>query len=168
MHDARPYIYAHIHRVQEVLALVISDLQARSLQHDQSKLVPPEIDIFNEFQPKLKGSTFGSPEYQKFLEGMKVGLDHHYANNSHHPQYYPNGVMGMSLIDVLEMLCDWIAACEQHDDGHILDSIEINRKRFDISPEIITLMLNTLPILGNPQRRPRKLNPESPPTRPQV
>jgi hypothetical protein len=44
---------------------------------------------------------------------MKPAIQHHYKANSHHPEFYDNGVEGMSLFDVLEMLLDWKAATER-------------------------------------------------------
>jgi hypothetical protein len=78
---------------------------------------------------------------------MKVGLDHHYAANTHHPEHYPDGIQGMNLLDVLEMLCDWKAATMRHNNGDIRKSIEINQQRFGYSDELKTLLLNTLALL---------------------
>lgn len=103
-----------------------------------------EKEIFDQFTPLLKNSTYGSEEYKKFLTEMKVGLDHHYENNSHHPEHFDNGIQGMSLFDLLEMLCDWKAATMRHADGDIHKSIEINQKRFGYSDELKKIFLNTL------------------------
>ena len=145
--DSRPDTYAHIQQVQRLLGRVIQDFLRRSEAHDQSKLVSPEVEVFDEFTPKLAASTYGSDEYKGFLAAMKPALDHHYAHNSHHPEHYPNGIAGMSLLDVLEMLCDWKAATLRHTTGDIRQSIEINQQRFGYSDELKTLLLNTLPLL---------------------
>lgn len=44
-----------------------------------------------------------SPEYHQDLLDMGPALHHHYANNRHHPQYFPFGVGGMTLADVIEV-----------------------------------------------------------------
>jgi len=49
----------------------------------------------------------------------------------------------MSLIDIVEMICDWIAAVERHDDGNIFKSIEINQKRFGYSDDLKNILINT-------------------------
>jgi hypothetical protein len=144
MNDSRIATYEHIQQVQNLLMVCIGDLQERLLVHDQSKLVSPEKEIFDEFTPKLATSTYGSDEYKSFLAGMKPALDHHYANNSHHPEYFAEGIRGMSLIDLLEMLCDWKAATMRHNDGNILRSIEINQQRFGYSDELKQILLNTI------------------------
>ena len=94
--------------------------------------------------PKLKSSTYGSEEYKKFLEELKPALDNHYKENRHHPEHFENGIKGMTLVDLIEMLCDWCAAVERHSDGNILKSIEINQKRFGYSDELKQILINTL------------------------
>ena len=54
---------------------------------------------------------------------------------------------GMTLIDLIEMLCDWKAATLRHADGGILKSIEYNKKRFGISDELCQILKNTVPLL---------------------
>lgn len=137
----------HIATVQVIMAHMISELVKRSRDHDQSKLQPPEDVGFAEFTDKLKGSTYGSPEYQQFLKDMKPFLDHHYANNSHHPEHYEKGIRGMNILDLLEMLCDWKAAGLRHADGDIRQSIYKNANRFDMPPALVDIFLNSIPLL---------------------
>ncbi len=75
---------------------------------------------------------------------MKVALDHHYAQNRHHPEHYKNGIDDMTLVDLVEMLCDWKAATLKHNDGNILRSLEINSKRFNMSPQVYNILKNTV------------------------
>ena len=143
-YDSRPDTWRHIHRVQTLIAEAINDLQKRALEHDQSKLVSPEVEVFDKFTPKLKDSTYGSDEYKSFLEGMGVGLRHHYAYNSHHPEHYgDDGIHGMDLLDLVEMLADWKAATERHADGDLDRSITHNAERFGYGPEIKGLLRKT-------------------------
>lgn len=138
----------HIARVRKLMSRAVSTLVVRAVQHDASKLKSPEAEIFEEYTPKLAGCTYGSEEYKGFLAAMKPALDHHYAHNSHHPEHWPNGIKDMSLLDLLEMVCDWKAATERHNDGSILKSIEINQKRFGYSDELKAIFLNTVKELG--------------------
>jgi hypothetical protein len=147
----------HIKRVNELLIRFAKDLMWRSTYHDNSKLRDPEKSLFDEYTPKLAGCTYGSDEYKQFLNGLKVALEHHYANNSHHPEHYPNGVEGMDLLDVVEMLLDWKAATERTKDGDILKSIDINEKRFNISPQLAQILRNTIINLGL-QAQPAELS----------
>ncbi len=142
--------HIHIQVVQAILSRVICDLQNRSLVHDASKVQSPEKEGFEEFTKKLAGSTYGSEEYKGFLAAMKPFLDHHYAANDHHPEHFPDGIRGMSLLSLLEMLCDWKAATLRHNDGDIRRSIDINQKRFGYSDELKQIFLNTLGVIeGN-------------------
>jgi len=130
-------------RVRELIHVFTEAIIQRGMHHDKSKMESPEIEVFEEYVPKLKNSTYGSDEYQRHLDMMKPTLAHHYANNPHHPEYYLNGVNGMTLIDLVEMFIDWKAASEQHDDGDLIKSIEYNAKRFDISPQLCRILENT-------------------------
>lgn len=49
----------------------------------------------------------------------------------------------MTLIDITEMLADWKASSERQKDGNLLQSIEINAKRFKIDNQLKQILLNT-------------------------
>lgn len=134
----------HSLRVYNLLCDLADTLFDRGVAHDFSKTVEPEVSIFDEFTPKLAGSTFGSEEYKEFLAAMKPALEHHYAENAHHPEHHPNGINDMTLIDLLEMICDWIAASERHKNGDVMKSIEINAKRFSIDDQLKAVLQNTV------------------------
>lgn len=138
----------HIGNVEKLLEKVVINLEYRSSDHDASKLQEPEKSMYDEFTPKLKTSTYGSDEYKIFLKDMGVALKHHYENNSHHPEHYENGINGMSLLDVIEMLADWKATGMRHADGDIQKSLEINKKRFNISDQLAGILENTVKELG--------------------
>lgn len=144
--------WRHINRVQQLISVVIKDLLDRAIRHDQSKLVPPEVGLFAELTPKLANVTYGSPQYQEFLNQLKPALSHHYARNSHHPEHYKHGIEEMSLFDLMEMICDWKASSERHIDGNIRKSIEVNSSRFDISPQLRRILENTAAILESKDR----------------
>lgn len=137
----------HIGRVREFIFRCTDALIIRAADHDKSKTEPPEAEVFDDYCKKLKGLVYGSDEYKAVLKEMKPCVDHHYSLNRHHPEHFPNGIQGMSLIDILEMLCDWRAACERHATGDIRKSVEINQKRFGYSDELKQVLLNTLEVL---------------------
>jgi hypothetical protein len=133
----------HVLEVRNCLDYVIRELINRSEQHDNSKLSKPELEYFVEFTGKLKGMTYGSDEYKRCLNELKPALDHHYSKNRHHPEYYASGIDGMTLIDLVEMFCDWMAATKRHTDGDIFKSILINKTRFSISEQLTNIFVNT-------------------------
>lgn len=144
--------WRHINRVQQLLGDAIGWLSHRAIVHDQSKLVPPEVGVFATATERLRGLTYGSPEYKQCLEEMKPALDHHYAKNSHHPEHYPGGIDDMDLLDLVEMLCDWKAATERHANGSLPKSLEINAVRFKISPQLQRILENTAARLWSERR----------------
>ena len=142
--DVKQETKKHIEQVQTYLTTFIAEINGRAFNHDQSKLLPPEVTIFEEYTPKLKDTTYGSDEYNKYLSEMKVALDHHYKVNLHHPEHYKDGINDMTLVDIIEMLADWTAATKRHADGDIHKSIIHNKKRFNISPQLIKILQNTV------------------------
>jgi hypothetical protein len=143
-YDSVPDTLKHSLRVGRLMGQPIRELVERSTEHDHSKTVMPEQNVFNEFTPKLKTSTYGSDEYKGFLAAMKVGLDHHYANNRHHPEHFGEaGINGMTLVDLIEMLADWKAATERHDNGSLTKSLTIQKERFGISDQLLQILENT-------------------------
>jgi hypothetical protein len=137
---------AHIERVQTLIQLAVNNLSQRAIVHDASKVIEPEKSAFDRLKAlSLSGMAYGSEEYRACLRAEKPAIQHHYANNSHHPEHYENGLDGMSLFDVLEMLLDWKAATERmKDGGDIRASLTINRDRFKISPQLESILANTI------------------------
>ena len=155
--DQRPKTKEHIYEVHRKIVTVINALEDRAKNHDASKLKSPEREIFDEYTPKLRDTTYGSDEYRDYLKEMKVALDHHYTNNRHHPEFFDRTNIGtthwnpfkcMNLVDINEMLCDWKAATMRHADGDIRKSIEINQDRFNYTDQMKEILLNTVESFG--------------------
>ena len=136
--------YKHKQVVNQLIGDMIKELIFRGVSHDNSKIGEFEVDIFTEYTPKLASSTFGSDEYKQFLKEMKPALEHHYSENKHHPEHFENGILGMDLIDLLEMICDWKAATLRHNNGDIMKSVEVNQERFGYSDELKQIFINTI------------------------
>jgi hypothetical protein len=45
---------------------------------------------------------------------------------------------------MLEMFIDWLASSQRHANGDMRRSIEINRKRFEMEPQLVHIFQNTL------------------------
>ena len=133
----------HVDQVRRQINYVISALNIRAALHDKSKLEEPEASTFDRVTGALKGLTYGSPEYYEQLKEMKPALDHHYANNRHHPEHFESGMVDMNLIDLIEMFCDWYAATKRHADGDIHKSVDLNAKRFGYGSDLISIFHNT-------------------------
>lgn len=143
-YDSTAETLKHIRLVNQFLTEFSIELLKRGQLHDQSKLESPEKELFDEMTPILEKVEYNSPEYKESLEKLKPALNHHYEVNSHHPQYYPNGIDDMNLFDIVEMYCDWRAAVLRTKNGDIEKSIEINKDRFNMSPQLVKIFKNTL------------------------
>lgn len=141
--DSRIGAFYHKKRLFELMSEAVCELLRRAAVHDNSKLVTPEKELFDEFTNNLKTTTYGSPEYHEMLEKLKPALQHHYDNNTHHPEHYENGVNDFDLFDLFEMFFDWKAATERHNDGDIRKSIEHNKDRFGINEQLCKIFKNT-------------------------
>lgn len=138
----------HISAVRVLLESIVDNIRGRALGHDASKLLSPEKMMYDEFTPKLWALTYGSDEYKQALKDMGPALQHHYQENSHHPEHFENGIDDMSLLDLIEMLADWTAAVKRHADGDLAESLEINKKRFGMSDQLAKIFVNTAKELG--------------------
>lgn len=148
--DSRKDTEDHIARVRDLLHGCIAKLADRSVIHDASKLREPEKSAFDRLKAlSLSGMAYGSDEYRACLRAEKPAIQHHYAFNSHHPEHYENGVDGMDLFDVMEMLMDWKAATERmKDGGDIRASLVHNTDRFKLSPQLASILANTIESMG--------------------
>lgn len=146
-YDSTPDTQEHINKVLGLLTKCAEDLVHRGEIHDASKLVSPEKEYFDKYTPELANMVYGTEEYRESCRKLKPAIDHHYSLNSHHPQFYENGINGMNLFDVMEMLMDWKASTERGKDGDIRKSLNINAERFGISKQMRQILNNTIDYL---------------------
>lgn len=140
--EVRLDAYRHKHLVSLYMNIIIEQLGTCALDHDNSKLDDFEAYGYAKFIPMLREVKYGSDEYKKIIKDMDEITSHHYANNSHHPEYHKNGISDMGLIDIIEMLVDWKVASIKSDTS-FEESTEINQKRFGFSDELKRILLNT-------------------------
>ena len=140
--DTVKSIKEHIKRVQEKIGILIKDLQERLKNHDRSKL-EKELYLWEKLDLEER-YPYGSKEYFEKMKRNKEVFQMHYANNRHHPEHFKNGIEDMNLIDIIEMLCDWLSYKEGNLSYHEAQEIIYNQaKRFGFGDEIINLMINT-------------------------
>lgn len=137
----------HIETVRKYIRFIIDKIDTRGVKHDASKLETPEVELFAEHTLQLSQLSYGSDAYKECLEQLKPALDHHYASNRHHPEHFVNGVNDMTLIDIIEMFCDWKASTLRHNDGNLLKSIEVNAERFNMDGQLKAILINTARML---------------------
>lgn len=120
-------------------------MEDRGCCHDRSKLESPEVELFDKYTHLLAGFSYGTPEYEAMREKLKPALDHHYANNRHHPEHWAQGVKDMDVLDLAELVCDWKAAGERQNDGNILTSLEVNKERYGLADvSVYDVLKNTI------------------------
>lgn len=142
MHDSETL--KHVNEVRANIWNLITELDRRAQHHDATKFEEPERSVFAANTPKLAKTEYGTPAYDELLKEVKVAIDHHYSKNTHHPEHWPNGIEDMDLLDVVEMLCDWAAAVKRNKNGNVHKSIQHNKDRFGISPQLTKIMENTV------------------------
>ena len=145
--ECRVETQKHIEKVRKYIRFFTDKLTTRGEVHDASKLEPPEIQLFAEHTENLNKIEYGSEEYKNELAELAPALEHHYSHNRHHPEYHKEGISGMNLLDVTEMLCDWKASSERQKNGNLLKSIEINAERFNIDKQLMQILINTAQLL---------------------
>ena len=142
-YDSRADTLAHIHGVRDNIGTFVAEMLERGRVHDASKLEEPEKSTFDRLMPLLAGLAYGSPEYEAIVERQRSALEHHYRQNSHHPEHYGAvGVAGMDLFDLAEMVCDWMAAAERKPDDGV--KLRYNARLFGIEPQLASIIANTL------------------------
>lgn len=138
----------HISKVIARINEMTYHLVARAGRHDASKLREPEKSGFDVLSAQLSTLEYGTDAYRAALEEGRPTIAHHYAHNDHHPEHHENGIAGMSLLSIMEMLADWKAASERTKQGSIAASLVHNRERFGIDAQLYAVLVNTVKELG--------------------
>lgn len=139
----------HMKRVQDLLGMAAINLMQRGQKHDLSKLEPIELGALErlmEHQKEHGQAAYGTPEYEQQRALLGPMLDHHYANNTHHPEHYDDGVNGMDLFDVVEMFLDWKAASERG--GEDAMNLTYAAERYGIDAQMLNVFRNTAERMG--------------------
>jgi hypothetical protein len=141
-------VLLHISEVKEYLEEIISELKKRGEAHDRTKLQEPEFDIFVSTREKFKKVNYGTPEYQECVELAKPAIEHHYKNNRHHTAFHQNGINDMTLVDIVEMIADWMAANRRSPDKELVDTLEYAKNKYGIDEQLFKIINNTLTEMG--------------------
>lgn len=148
------YMVPHKQAVFEQMQMFANGLMIRAQIHDESKMTEPELSGFAEDYGLLKTLEFGSADWRLAMSKLKPIIEAHYNNNDHHPEHFDNGVNGMHLIQLIEMLADWYAASSTTKDGNIERSIRVGIERFGIGSQLADIIWNTATTMGWVDVRP--------------
>jgi hypothetical protein len=133
----------HQQKVRAIMGRVETMIGTRLSEHDASKLLPPEKEMYDVWRPILNALDIESDDYKQAIIGMGNVLKHHYAVNRHHPEHFENGINGMTLIDLIEMICDWSAASKRKDPNGRVNMLWAC-DRFGIGDQLSSIIQNTL------------------------
>jgi len=138
-------VVEHKRLVGENMRRVATAWFQRAVEHDNSKFGDGEFAEYARQQPMYSKARYGTPEYEACMQAIKPAIEHHYQANSHHPEHFPNGVNDMNLLDVLEMVCDWMAAAKRVP-GDTL-KLDAMRQRFNIDEQLFSIIQHTVEYL---------------------
>ena|SRR6185437_4768035 len=143
-------ILEHKRLVAQHLQSIANALFARAVLHDYSKFGPEEFDAYAGNLPYFEAAEYGSEEYKAACERIRPAMQHHVTSNRHHPEYFSDGVNGMNLIDLMEMVCDWLAASQRVPGDRL--RLDLQQERFNIDPQLMRIISNTVDVLDNQER----------------
>jgi hypothetical protein len=136
----------HKSKVKRLVDTIIADLSLRGIVHDNSKFDKDELLLNIKYGKKSMACKFGSKKYLYYREKSKRASESHYKKkkNRHHPEHFKDGINGMTLVDIMEMVLDWRAATENHRVPTSLNvSIEMARKKYSIDDQLVKIIYNT-------------------------
>lgn len=121
-------VLVDIHResVQRFGKLFIELLSRRLEEHDRDKLGSSQLEYRNDW-------------YNTSLENRVTCKNLHYRESRHHPEGFDGGISGMSLLDLVEMVLDWISWAEKM--GLWLG--DSNFKKYGIDDQLASIIANT-------------------------
>jgi hypothetical protein len=136
-------IVKHKEQVAVMLAKFSAELAYRAAVHDNSKFNSTEFDDCSENVLEFNKYPFGTPEYDALREKLKNAIVYHRERNRHHPEHFENGIDGMNLIDILEMLVDWKSASTRSPEDSLRKGLPLLKEKYNISPQLLKILENT-------------------------
>ena len=133
----------YIMQVRDNIGVLTKALSDRAKSHDKSKMKSPEREAYSLITDRLRTTKDGGVGYKEFLDSLQPAIAHHKSQNRHHPEAHLNGINGMDLVDIMEMLADWIAAVKR-DNGDIHKSIKTSALSFHMNPQLVAILTNTV------------------------
>lgn len=128
---------AHIELVKQNLlrmegyeGLSLVELTERAIEHDQSKFSEEEREGYIWLTWMYQNRAVSQPNFIR--NRVEKSLQRHRQSNRHHPEAHSNP-NDMSLLDLVEMVCDWTAVAQQIGESSALAWARANIKRWPFS-----------------------------------
>lgn len=135
-------VYHHKFIVIQFMNKMIHELISRAEVHDKSKFDEDEFPHYSKITSEFENVPYGTPEATEIREKFKDLFERHAKKNRHHPEFHPNGIDDMTLVDLIELLSDWKASSIR-DNNDIMKSIQICGEKYKISPQLLKILENT-------------------------
>ncbi len=81
-------------------------------------------------------------------EEKATHLDLHFIGYLTKDYSMPSSIQNMDLLQLIELISDWKAATLRHTNGNIKHSLKINMLRYNIDPQVYSILENTVNRLG--------------------
>lgn len=115
----------------------------RAENHDKSKLEEPELSMWKAMDKEPR-YEYGTSEYENKLKRYKKLFDHHYKHNRHHPEHFQFGISDMTLVDLMELLADWMGYKDIVTVSDAIKVCEQQMKRYKFPEELRSIFTNTI------------------------
>lgn len=136
-------ILKHKESVKNRLLFLIAELKKRADVHDDSKLRSPEVNYLIEMDKEGK-VKYGSDAYFEKMKRWECFFNHHYKENTHHPDHYQLGVDDMNIADLCEYMIDVVSYFEDLHVADAINTIDAQQERFGLSDQLANVLKNTL------------------------
>jgi len=137
-------ILKHKEDIAKMLAKFAGEISYRSAIHDNSKFDTDEFNACSENVNEFGKHEFDSPGERELRLRLSDAFSSHRKKNRHHPEHFDNGIDGMNLIDLLEMVADWRSASNRNAGDSIRKSLPIVQEKYKISPQLMNVLTNTI------------------------
>ena len=136
--------------VEHLMLKLSTELRQRSKRHDVSSFTSDELPFLELYLDNYKNSEKGTDEHKELCMKLQPALVHHYAKNDHHPEHFDNGILSMNLVQITEMLCDWIVSAKEDNVSKttfITMIITDYTEKYKLSNELQSILVNTVDTL---------------------
>ncbi len=141
--STRDSIINHRRAVQRWMQQFAITLLRRAENHDNSKLKSPEFELWEQMDSEPK-YAYGTKEYFEKMDRYRPLFELHWKNNRHHPEHFERSYDDIDLIDILEMICDWLSYKDNLTYTQASELVSMQCERYNFSEELRELILNTL------------------------
>lgn len=136
-------VLIHKEQIAMLLAKFAAELTYRAAIHDNSKFSPDEFNVHSDNVHHFNKYQFNTKEEQELRHRLSPASISHRKRNRHHPEYFENGIDGMNIIDLLEMICDWKSASTRVPGDSLRKGFPILKEKYNISPQLLKILENT-------------------------